>query len=88
MFGYQRVKLYSEFDVALKILVIHCVKSVHIHSFPGLYFPTFGLNTEIYYRVNLCIESKCGKIRTRKATNTVTFQDKMMGCVIYTMDPG
>ena len=26
----------------------HCVKSVRIRSFPGPYFPAFGLNTEIY----------------------------------------
>ena len=24
----------------------HCVKSVHIRNFSGLYFPAFGLNTE------------------------------------------
>ena len=33
--------------------------------FSGPYFPAFGLNTEIYL-VNLRIQSKCGKIRTRK----------------------
>ena len=33
--------------------------------FSGLYFPVFGLNTEIY-RVNLRIQSKYRKIRTRK----------------------
>ena len=33
--------------------------------FPGFYFPAFGLNKEIC-RVNLCILSECGKIRTRK----------------------
>ena len=33
--------------------------------FSGPYFPVFGLNTEIY-SVNLCIQSKNGKIRTRK----------------------
>ena len=26
----------------------HCVRSVHIRSFTGPYFPAFGLNTEIY----------------------------------------
>ena len=31
----------------------------------GPYFPTFGLNTEIY-SLNLPIPSKCGKIRSRK----------------------
>ena len=49
-----------------------CVKSICIHSFPGRYSPSFGLNTMIY-RVNLCIQSKWGKIRTRKTQNTDTF---------------
>ena len=33
--------------------------------FPGVYFPVFGLNMEIYV-VNLRIQSKYGKIRSRK----------------------
>ena len=33
--------------------------------FSGLYFLLFGLNTEMY-SINLCIRSKCRKIRTRK----------------------
>ena len=33
--------------------------------FSGLYFPVFGLNTEIYF-VNLHIQSEYKKIRTRK----------------------
>ena len=36
---------------------LHCVKSVQIRSFSGLYFPVFGLNMEIY-RVNLRIQSE------------------------------
>ena len=35
--------------------------------FSGLYFPVFGLNTEIY-EVNLRIQSEYRKIRTRKNT--------------------
>ena len=27
---------------------LHCVKSARIHSFSGLYFPAFELNTERY----------------------------------------
>ena len=27
---------------------LHCVKNVRIRSFPGPYFPAFGLNTERY----------------------------------------
>ena len=49
-----------------------CVKSVHIRSFSGPYFPTFGLNTE-RYSVSLSIQIECGKIRTRKTPNTDTF---------------
>ena len=30
----------------------------------GPYFPAFGLNME-RYKVSLCIQSECGKIRTR-----------------------
>ena len=33
--------------------------------FSGPYFPTFGLNTE-RYEVSLRIQSKCGKIQTRR----------------------
>ena len=41
----------------------HCVKSVRIRRFSGLYFPTVGLN----------IQSECEKTRTRKTPNTDTF---------------
>ena len=51
----------------------HCVKSIHIQGLSGPYFPAFGLNTE-RYRVSLHIQSKCGKIQTRKTPNTDTFQ--------------
>ena len=51
---------------------VHYVKSVRIRSFSGPYFPAFGLKTEIY-ELNLHIQSKCGKIRTRKTPNTDTF---------------
>ena len=50
----------------------HFVKSVGIRSFSGPYFPAFGLNTE-RYSVSLHIQSKCGKIRTKKTPNTNTF---------------
>ena len=42
-----------------------------IRSLPGPDFPAFGLNTEIY-SLNLRIQSKCGKMRTRKTPNTNT----------------
>ena len=50
----------------------HYVKSVHMRCFFGLYFPVFGLNTEIY-RVNPRIMSEFRKIRTRKTPNTDNF---------------
>ena len=49
-------------------------KSVRMRSFSGLYFPAFGLNME-RYEVLLCIQSECGKIRTRKTPNTDTFHE-------------
>ena len=41
-------------------------------EFSTLFFPAFRLNTEIY-RVRLCIQSKCEKLRTRKNPDTETF---------------
>ena len=56
------------------MILYHCVKSVHIRSYSGPYFPTFGLNKE-RYRVSIRIESYCGKIQipTRITLNTDTF---------------
>ena len=64
-----------------------CVKSVRIWSFSGPHFPAFGLNTE-RYSVPLRIQSKCGKIRTRKTPNTDTFhvvilEDLNKACKTY-----
>ena len=50
---------------------LHWVKNVRIWIFSGPYFPAFELSTE-RYGVSLCIQSKCGKIRTRKTSNTDT----------------
>ena len=50
----------------------HCVKSVHIRSFFGPYFPAFRLNTERFGEF-FRIQSECGKIRTWKTPNTDTF---------------
>ena len=52
--------------------IFHCVKSVRIRSYSGPHFPAFGLNTE-RYGVSLCIQSECGKMRTRITPNTDTF---------------
>ena len=49
-----------------------CVKSVRIWNYSGPYFSALGLNTE-RYSVFPCIQSKCGKIRTRKTLNVNTF---------------
>ena len=43
----------------------HCLKSVRIRSFSGLYFPTFKLS--------LLTQSECGKRPTRKTPNTGNF---------------
>ena len=48
------------------------MKSVRIRSISDSYFPIFGLNTD-RYSLSLLIQSKCGKIRTRKTSNTDTF---------------
>ena len=46
-------------------MLFHCMKSVQIRNFSAPYFPAFRLNTE-RYSISLRIQSKCGKIRTRK----------------------
>ena len=60
------------------------LKSVCIQIFSGLYFPDFGLNIEVY-RVRK-IQSKCGKIWSRKTLNMDTFyaveiKIRQPGCV-------
>ena len=54
------------------LIPLHCLKSVRIRSFSGLYFLAFEMNTEIY-RVNLRTQSKYENIWTRKTPNTDTF---------------
>ena len=51
-----------------------------MRSFSGPYFPAFGLNTERYgpeklriRTVSLRIQPECGKLQTRKTSNTDTF---------------
>ena len=61
---------------------IHCIKSVHIRSFSGSYFPAFRLNTERYF-VSLRIQSKCGKIRTRKTPKRTLFTKWIAELIIY-----
>ena len=59
------------------IFKMHFRKSVRIRSFSDPHFPAFGLNTEIY-GVNLPIQFECGKIWTRKTSNTDTFYAVMV----------
>ena len=61
---------------------MNCVKNVRIRSFSGPYFPSFGLNTE-RYRVSLRIQSKCGKMQTRKTPNRGTFCAVMANIVLF-----
>ena len=57
---------------------IYCMKLVRISSCSGPYFPAFELNID-RYSVSIRIQSECGKIRTRKSSNTDTFH-KVITC--------
>ena len=59
----------------------HCMKSVRIRNYSGLYFPVFGLNTE-RHSVSLRVRSECGKIRTRVTSNTDTFYKSSSASVL------
>ena len=69
---FQGNKNYAEPDYNAEVKDKHCVKGVRIRSYSAPHFPVFGLNTE-RYGVPLRIQSKCRKIRTRIAPNTVPF---------------
>ena len=61
------------------VTILRCVtlrESVRMHNFSSSYFPVFGVNIERYrvYRVSLRIQSKCGKIQSRKIPYTCNFQ--------------
>ena len=64
-----------------KAWTYHCVYIVQIRSFSGPYFPVFGANTEIYFG-NLHIQSKYGKIRTRKGCIWIFFA-QCYTCKLY-----
>ena len=55
-----------------KVLPFHCMKSVHIQSYFGLYFTPFRLNTE-RYSVLFHIQVKYKKIWTRITPNRDIF---------------
>ena len=50
----------------------HCVKGARVRSYSDPHFPAFRLNTE-RYGVSLCIQFKCGKMRTKINPDTDTF---------------
>ena len=55
---------YTKYSISLPVCRVLREKCPY-WSFSVTYFPVFGLNTE-RYSVSLCIQSKCGKIRTKK----------------------
>ena len=80
MFHFYETFSFLTFSEDTKMKHLHCVKSVRIRSYSGLYFPTFGLNTD---SVSLLIQSECRKIWTRTTSNTDTFyavQAKWINC--------
>ena len=73
--GNRKHMLIAASDIFFNSKIIqtqHCVKTVGIRSYSGRHFPAFGMNTE-RYGVSLCIQSECGKIRTRITPNMDTF---------------
>ena len=74
---YQNVVTYCKYClmscwIKFVISLNHCEKSFCIRSYFDLHFPVFGLNKQ-RNSVSLCIQSKCGKKRTRVTPNTNTF---------------
>ena len=65
-----QIKIYSIYFYFLQYS--HCLRSVRIRGYSGLYFPSFGLNTEKYI-VSLRIQAEYEKIRTIITLNTDTF---------------
>ena len=78
----ESLESYLNYDSANKLSQEkHYVKSVPLRSYSGSYFPAFGLNAE-RYGVPLCIQSECGKIRTRITPNTGTFHAVEVYCAV------
>ena len=73
---------FSKLSLSMLISVRHSVKSVHIRSYSGPYFPAFGLNTE-KYSVSLRIQCESGKIRTKISLNTDTFYAVILSKKMY-----
>ena len=67
--GIKWVNKFARFShVEISLQDVHCVKSVRIGSYSGLHFPAFKLNME-RYSVSFCLQSECGKLRTRITPN-------------------
>ena len=54
-------------------LIYHYVKNVQNKIFFWIFFPVFGLNTEIYYE-NIRIQAEYGMGRPEKTLNSNTFR--------------
>ena len=64
---------YQTLKLILLCAKINTTRKMSVFGiFSGLYFPAFGMNKEIY-KVNLRIQSECGKMHTRKTPNTDNF---------------
>ena len=69
-------------------LIYHYVKNVQNKIFFWIFFPVFGLNTEIYYE-NLRIQAECGNGQTRKNSEfehfpRSIFQKSLLQMLCYT----
>ena len=67
-------------DLIMKQFSTICKKCPNLKFFLGPYFPTYRLNTK-FCSLNLRIQSKSGKIRTRK--NSKLDQFSRSGCESY-----
>ena len=71
--------LFTKSAVPLGLVLMHGKRLHHrsqersIRCFSDPHIPELEVNTEIF-GVNLCIQSKCGKMRTRKTQNMNTFR--------------
>ena len=64
---------YQTLKLILLCAKINTTRKMSVFGvFSGLNFPAFGMNKEIY-KVNLRIQSECGKMHTRKTPNTDNF---------------
>ena len=67
--GFSQVSNLLYWGMVTNDIKTYTAWSVGIWRFSGPYFPAFRHNTE-RYRVSIRIQSKCGKMRTRKTPNT------------------